>query len=101
MIQQLNVALQQALKEREVLELLAKVGIEAWPDHEPTQIPSWTAKKKDGQPSYGQPASVRNDPQTGRPDYRDAVRREVKKAEGRTMVIFASRSLDPILELDL
>ena len=31
MIEQLNVALQQALKEREVVESLAKVGIEAWP----------------------------------------------------------------------
>ena len=30
-IQQLNIALQQALKEREVIESLAKVGIEAWP----------------------------------------------------------------------
>ena len=29
-IKQLNVALQQALKEREVIEALAKVGIEAW-----------------------------------------------------------------------
>ena len=30
-IDQLNVALQQALKEREVVESLAKVGIAAWP----------------------------------------------------------------------
>jgi tripartite-type tricarboxylate transporter receptor subunit TctC len=30
-IEQLNVALQQVLKEREVVESLAKVGIEAWP----------------------------------------------------------------------
>src|SRR5215471_16640672 len=30
-IAQLNVALQQALKEREVVESLAKVGVEAWP----------------------------------------------------------------------
>src|SRR5262249_55833730 len=30
-IKQLNGALQQALKEREVMEALAKVGIEAWP----------------------------------------------------------------------
>ena len=29
-IRQLNVALQQVLKEREVMEALAKVGIEAW-----------------------------------------------------------------------
>ena len=30
-IRELNVALQQALKEREVIESLVKVGIEAWP----------------------------------------------------------------------
>jgi tripartite-type tricarboxylate transporter receptor subunit TctC len=30
-IKQLNVALQQALKEREVIDALAKVGIESWP----------------------------------------------------------------------
>jgi ferredoxin len=37
----------------------------------------------------------------GRPDHRDAVLGEAEKAEGRTMMICVSRSLDPILELDL
>ena len=37
----------------------------------------------------------------GRPDHRDAVLSEAEKAEGRTMMICVSHSLDPVLELDL
>jgi ferredoxin-NADP reductase len=37
----------------------------------------------------------------GRPDHRDAVLSEAEKAHGRTMMICVSRSLDPLLELDV
>jgi ferredoxin len=38
---------------------------------------------------------------SGRPDHRDGVLSEEEKAEGNTMMICVSRSLDPVLELDL
>jgi ferredoxin len=37
----------------------------------------------------------------GRPDHRDAVLSASEKAEGRTMMICVSRSIDDVLELDL
>jgi ferredoxin-NADP reductase len=37
----------------------------------------------------------------GRPDHRDVVLSEAEKAHGRTMMICVSRSLDPLLELDV
>ena len=38
---------------------------------------------------------------SGRPDHRDGVLSEDEKAAGNTMMICVSRSLDPVLELDL
>jgi ferredoxin len=37
----------------------------------------------------------------GRPDHRDGVLSDDERARGRTMMICVSRSLDPLLELDL
>jgi hypothetical protein len=37
----------------------------------------------------------------GRPDHRDGVLSDDEKARGKTMMICVSRSLDPLLELDL
>ena len=37
----------------------------------------------------------------GRPDHRDAVLSGAEKTSGKTMMICVSRSLDPLLELDL
>jgi ferredoxin len=37
----------------------------------------------------------------GRPDHRDGILSDAEKATGKTMMICVSRSLDPLLELDL
>ena len=38
---------------------------------------------------------------SGRPDHRDGVLSDAERAAGNTMMICVSRSLDPVLELDL